>query len=167
MEPFELGGNADAETVVLDGRHRNRHTHRGPRDRAQGQSGGRRSRRRVHRPLLLIAAVFAISFIIKMIILNATAPTAPAGDESGSTAPSSVTAPDGNASDARLANLRQTLDEAGYRDVNFRLNGDVLEVWGTVSDELDRVEVQALIFRSTGITLLDENLRVSNTYAEP
>ncbi len=167
MAPFELGGNADAETAVLDGRQWNHRTSRGGRDRTQAQFGGRRSRRHLRHPLLLIVAIFAISFIIRMIILNEVTPAAPAGDESGSSAAPGATVPDADSSDARLANLRQALDNAGYRSVRFRLNGNVLEVWGTVPDEFDRVNVQALIFRSVGIVLLQDNLRVSSTYAEP
>ena len=166
MEPFELGDGAEAETMVLDGRHRNHRTHRGRRDRTRGQFDGHRSRHRV-RPLLLIAVIFAISFLIKMIILNALAPASPSGDESGATAPPADAVPEGEASDTRLAALRQTLDANGYHDVRFRMNGDTLELWGTVPDELDRINVQTLIFRTTGIIALDDRLQVREVDAEP
>ena len=43
----------------------------------------------------IIAAIFAISFIIKMIVLNVTVPAAPPPEDSGSVAPSD-TAPSGD-----------------------------------------------------------------------
>jgi len=167
MAPFELGGNADAETAILDGRQWNYRTSRSDRDRTRAQFGGKRRRRHLRHPLLLIAAIFAISFIIRMIILNETTPAVPPGDESGSSSAPGAIMPYGDAGDARLATLRQALDDAGYGSVHFKMNGDVLQVWGTVPDEIDRVNVQALIFRSVGIVLLQDNLQVNNTYAEP
>jgi len=168
MEPCQLGGNADAETAVLDGRDRNHRTSRRGPDRTRMQSGGQRSRRRrIRHPFLLIAAIFAISFIVRMILVNQTTPAAPAGDDSGSIAPPGTIAPPGGTRDARLVALRQALSDAGYRDVRIRLNDGVLEVSGTVPDEFDRINVQMLIFRTTGITLLNDKLRVRDVYAEP
>jgi hypothetical protein len=99
--------------------------------------------------------------------LNQTTPAAPTGDDSGSIAPPGTTGPDGETGDVRLTALREALDNAGYRNVRFRMNGGVLQVWGTVPDEFDRINVQMLIFRTTGITLLDDKLRVHDVYAEP
>jgi len=166
MEPFELGARADAETIVLDDRHRKDRIKHGRRHRRHPQFDDYRSRRRRH-PILIIAAIFAISFLIRMIILNATAPASPAGDVSGSAAPPGAIVPDGDSGDVRFATLRQALDESGYRSVRFRMNGDILEIWGTVPDEYDRVNVQALIFRNIGVVLLQDNLRVRHAFAEP
>jgi serine/threonine protein kinase len=166
MDPFELGGTADADTIVLDDRHRKRRIKSGRRAHYHPQYEDRRSRRRFRHPLLLIAAIFAISFIVKMIILNANAPAAPAGSDSGFAAPPGGYVPDG-ADDVRLAALRQALDESGYRNVRFRMSGDILQVWGTVPDEFDRVNVQVLVFRNIGVVLLQDNLRVRHGFAEP
>ena len=168
MEPFELGGGgAEAETIILDDRHRKDRIKHGHRNRPHPQFENHRRRRGLRHPLLLIAAIFAISFIVKMIILNATAPASPAGDESGSIAPPETVPPDDATNEARLAALRQTLDESGYRNVRFRMNGDILQVWGTVPDEFDRVNVQMLVFRSVGVVLLQDNLHVRHVFAEP
>jgi serine/threonine protein kinase len=167
-DPFRMGGDADAETAVLDGRQWNHRTSGGAHDPTQGQFNGKRSRRGLRRPLVVIAAIFAISFIImKMLLQSATAPAAPSGDESGSAALPGAAVPDGGAGDVRLAALRQTLDDNGYRSVRVRFNGDLLEVSGTVPDEVDRANVQALIFQSIGVVLLQDNLRVRDEYAEP
>lgn len=166
MEPFQLGGNADAETAVLDGRDRNHRTSRRGPDRTRVQSGGQR-RRRIRHPILLIAAIFAISFIVRMILVNRTTPAAPAGDDSGSIAPPGTIAPPGGMRDARLAALRQALNEAGYRAVHVRMNGGVLEVWGTISDESDRANVRWMILQSTGIALFNDEMTVRDADAEP
>jgi hypothetical protein len=167
-DPFQLGGDAEAETAVLNGHHWNHPTGDGGRGRTQGQIGGHRSQRRLRHPLLLIAAIFAISFIImKMILQSATAPAAPAGDESGSAAPRGATVPGGDIGDVRLAALRHALDGAGYRSVRFRFNGDILQVWGTVPEEFDRGIVQVLVLQTVGVVPLQDNLQVHNEYAEP
>jgi serine/threonine protein kinase len=171
-DPFQLGGDAEAETVILNGRQWNHRTSGGVHDRTQTPLGGKRPRRGLRHPLAIIAAIFAISFLIKMFLLNEMTPAAPSGDESGSAAPPGATAPEGDATapdaigDTRLAALRQALDDAGYRSVRFRLNGDVLEVWGTVPDEFDRAAVQTLIL-SVGIVRYQDNMRVHDEYAEP
>jgi serine/threonine protein kinase len=166
MEPFELGGGSEAETIVLDDRHRHDRIKHGRRDRRRRQFDDDRPRRRRH-PILIIAAIFAISFIIRMIILNATAPAAPTGDVSGSAAPPEEIAPDGDSDEVRLTMLRQALDESGYRDVRFRMDGHVIQLWGTVPDEFDRVNVQMLVFQNIGIVTLQDNLRVRHVLAEP
>ena len=167
IAPFELGGNADAETAVLDGRQWNHRVSRGGRDRTQAQTSRKRSRHPLRHPLLLIAAILAIWFVVKLIIANQIPSDAPAGGDSGAATAPGAAVPDADRSDVRLATLRKALDDAGYRSVRFRLNGDVLQLWGTVPDEFDRVKVQALVFRSIGVVLLQDDLRVGNAYAEP
>ena len=168
LNSFEMGSSAEAGTFVLNRRHPHHPTRRGHRDRTQAQSGGQRSRRRIRRPMLIIAAIFAISFfIIKRIVWNATVPAAPSPYDSGSVAPPGVVAPGGDIRDARLSALRQALDDAGYESVQFRMNGDTLELWGTVPSEFDRVNVQAIVFSTAGIALLRDNLRVHEVSSEP
>jgi len=69
--------------------------------------------------------------------------------------------------DARLSALRQALDDAGYENVQFRLDGDTLELWGTVPSEFDRVAVQTIVFRTAGIAQMQDNMRVHDIDAEP
>lgn len=167
LDPFQLGHDPEAETTILTNRHRAHHAGRSHRGRTQAQIGAQRSHRSLRRPLLVVAAILAISFIIARIISNATAPASPSGDDSGSAAPPAVMAPGGDAVADRLTALRQALDDNGYSAVQFRMNGDTLELWGTVPSEFDRVTVQAIVFKSTGLALLRDHLRVRSVYAEP
>jgi hypothetical protein len=131
------------------------------------ESRGHRKRNRFRHPFLIIAAIFALSFIIKMIILNTAVPASPAPDDSGSIAPSGDAPAGGDMRDARLSALRQALDDAGYENVQFRLDGDTLELWGTVPSEFDRVAVQTIVFRTAGIAQMQDNMRVHDIDAEP
>ena len=165
--PFELGGSAEAETAILGNRQWPGATEGGGGGRTQAPMRRRPPQRHLRHPLLIIAAIFAISFIIRMIIINETASTTTPGDEGSSSVAPDGTGPDAYGGDARLAALRQTLDNAGYRSVNFRMSGDVLQLWGTVPDEFARANVQALVFRTVGVVLLQDNMRVRGEYAEP
>ena len=164
LNVFELG--ADAETAILNRGPTPSQTRRGYRDRTREHSGSNRTRRRFRHPLLIIAAIFALSFIIKMIVLNVSVPAAPPPEDSGSIAPSDSAPPGGDIRDARLSALRQALDDAGYENVQFRMNGDVLYLWGTVPTEFDRVAVQTIVFRTAGIALMQDNMRVQDVDAD-
>ena len=167
-QPYQLGANAEAETAVLGGADRILRTRRGARDRTQTQYPSHRARRSgLRHPIVIIAAIFAISFILKMILVNQMTPAAPTADDSGSLAPPGTAGAEGESRDVRLTRLRKALDDAGYSGVNFRMNGDVLLVWGTVSNEFDRARVQIVIFQNTGIVALDDRLRVREVAAEP
>jgi serine/threonine protein kinase len=164
---FQMGSSADAETTILARRHSSKWTGQGRPDRARVESRGHRKRNRFRHPFLIIAAIFALSFIIKMIILNTAVPASPAPDDSGSIAPSGDAPAGGDMRDARLSALRQALDDAGYENVQFRLDGDTLELWGTVPSEFDRVAVQTIVFRTAGIAQMQDNMRVHDIDAEP
>jgi serine/threonine protein kinase len=163
---FQMGSGADAETTILDRDHGKKWTHRGHNDRARRESGVRRKRSRFRHPFLIIAAIFAISFIIKLIILN-TAPASPAPDDSGSIAPSDDAPAGSDIPDARLSALRQALDDAGYENIQFRMRGDTLQLWGTLPSEFDRVAVQTIVFRTAGIAQMEDDMRVHDIAAEP
>jgi len=75
--------------------------------------------------------------------------------------------PSSDLRDARLSTLRQALDDAGYENVQFRMNGDVLALTGTIPSEADRVIVEVLASRATGGIPLRDNLRVHDDFAEP
>jgi hypothetical protein len=97
--------------------------------------------------------------------LNVTVPAAPPPEESGSIAPPD-TAPSGDdIRDARLSALRQELDDEGYENVQFRMNGDVLYLWGTVPTEFDRGFVLTLVLRN-GIARIQNSLRVHDVDAD-
>lgn len=164
---FEMGSGADAETTILGRDHGKKWSYDGPRDHARRASGGRRKRSRFRHPFVIIAAIFAISFIIKMIILNTAVPASPAPDDSGSIAPSDDAPAGGDIRDARLSTLRQALDDAGYENVQFRMTGDTLQLWGTVPSEFDRITVQTIVFRTAGIAQMQDNMRVHDIDAEP
>jgi serine/threonine protein kinase len=167
LNSFEMGPSPEAETSVLNRHPPDRSTRLRHGDRTPKESGSHRTRRRFRHPLLIIAAIFVLSFIIKMIILNANVPASAPPDDSGSIAPSGAVAPGGNVRDARLSMLRQALDDAGYGGVQFRMNGDTLQLWGTVPSEFDRVLVQTIVFKTSGIALVQDNLHVHDVDAEP
>ena len=163
LNAFELG--ADAETAILNRGPAPSRTRRGYRDRTREHAGSNRTRRRIRHPLLIIAAIFALSFIIKMIVLNVTAPAAPPPEDSGSIAPPDIAPSGDDIRDARLSALRQELDDEGYENVQFRMNGDVLYLWGTVPTEFDRGFVLTLVLRN-GIARIQNSLRVHDVDAD-
>jgi serine/threonine protein kinase len=55
--------------------------------------------------------------------------------------------------------LRRLLDAAGYNSVHFRIDGDTAILWGTVPSQLDRVEIQTMVF-ATGIYSLEDHMVV-------
>jgi hypothetical protein len=89
-------------------------------------------------------------------------PASPPPYDSGSSVP-----PSNDLRDARLSTLRQALDDAGYENVQFRMNGDVLELSGTVPSEPDRDIVEVLASRATGGLPLQDNMRVHDVFADP
>jgi serine/threonine protein kinase len=161
LNAFEMGSSADAETTILNRGH-SQSTHGGRRDRLREESGGRRSHRRLRHPFLIVVAIFVISFIVRTIILNSSVPASPPPYDSGSSVP-----PSNDLRDARLSTLRQALDDAGYENVQFRMNGDVLELSGTVPSEPDRDIVEVLATRATGGLPLRDNMRVHDVFADP
>jgi hypothetical protein len=162
LNAFEMGSSADAETAILNRGH-SRSTRGGRRDRGQEESGGRRSHRRLRHPLLIVVAIFVISFVVRTIVLNSTVPASPPPYDSGSIVPPASS----DLRDARLSTLRQALDDAGYENVQFRMHGDVLELSGTVSSEPDRDIVKVLALRATGGLPLRDNMRVHDVFADP
>ncbi len=159
---FEMGSSADAETAILNRGHA-QSSRRGGHDHMREEIGGRRSRRRLRHPFLIVVAIFAISFIIRTILLNSAVPASPPPYDSGS----SVAPLNDDLRDARLSTLRQALDDAGYENVQFRMNGDVLELTGTIPTEPDRDVVEILASRATGGIPLRDNMRVDDVFADP
>jgi serine/threonine protein kinase len=109
---------------------------------------------------LLLAGLFAGAFALTSLIARVMVERHPE-------VPSAAVPEPFTPSAARLQALRQELDADGYRNVSFRLDGDTLIVWGTVSTEFDRANVRWLAFRIAGIVSVVDHLQVQNTFAEP
>ena len=59
--------------------------------------------------------------------------------------------------------LRQFLDLQGYRSVHFRIvDGNTVELWGTVPTRFDRVAVQSMAATVTGLFSLDDHMKVEH-----
>ena len=107
----------------------------------------------------LLAGLFALAFVLTSMIartmMERTEPTTPDVPEANVPAA------------ARLQALRQELDADGYKNVSFRLDGDTLIVWGTVSSDFDRANVRWLAFRVAGIVSIVDHLQIHDALAEP
>jgi serine/threonine protein kinase len=139
-----------------------------------------RRRRRVRHPLLILAAIFAGTFIAARLLTTLTDTTPDANGYRGGSAdvppempPRSEAAPEpssggddeigpGETSEgaARLAALRLALNAQNYTKVHFRLDGDTLILWGTVPSDFDRAEVQLLCATVGGVASLRDELQV-------
>jgi len=111
---------------------------------------------------LLLAGLFAVAFVLTTLIARTVVrqpevPSPPPG-----VAPESAIPPS-----ERLEALRHELDADGYQNVNFRLDGDTLVVWGTVASEFDRANIRWLAFRVAGIVSLVDHMQVHDAFAEP
>ena len=108
---------------------------------------------------VLLAGLFAGAFVLTSLIartmMERTEPSVP--DIPQASVPQ----------EARLQALRQELDADGYKHVSFRLDGDTLIIWGTVSSEFDRANVRWLAFRVAGIVSIVDHLQINDTMAEP
>jgi hypothetical protein len=108
---------------------------------------------------VLLAGLFAGAFVLTSLIARTMVDR---------TEPSTPDAPEANVPpDARMQALRRELDADGYKNVSFRLDGDTLIVWGTVSSEFDRANVRWVAFRVAGIVSIVDHIQVHDTMAEP
>jgi serine/threonine protein kinase len=133
-----------------------------------------RQRSGFRRPVLMLALIFVAGFIVvKLIFLAMSENTAPSGygggDTPGAMAHAHAGAPSGNPDDfgddgsmrrASLMNLRAELNEHGFSEVKFRMEGDTLVLSGTVPTEFDRATVQVICFATTGIASMRDDLTV-------
>jgi serine/threonine protein kinase len=108
---------------------------------------------------LLLAGLFAVAFVLTSLIARTMVhePEVPPPPAPESSVPPSE----------RLEALRHELDADGYQNVNFRLDGDTLVVWGTVASEFDRANIRWLAFRVAGIVSIVDHIQVHDTFAEP
>jgi len=108
---------------------------------------------------VLLAGLFAGAFVLTSLIARTMMDR---------TEPASPDVPEANVPpDARMQALRRELDADGYKGVSFRLDGDTLIVWGTVSSEFDRANVRWVAFRVAGIVSIVDHIQVHDTMAEP
>ncbi len=110
---------------------------------------------------LLLAGLFAGAFALTSIIARVMVQQQP--EEPGAAIPPDKTGPSAD----RLQALRQELDADGYKNVNFRLDGDTLILWGTVSTDFDRANIRWLAFRVAGIVSVVDHMRVQDAFATP
>jgi serine/threonine protein kinase len=70
----------------------------------------------------------------------------------------------------REATLRRWLNQMGYSSVHFRVDGDTVQLWGTVRTPWDRMVVQQLTSGVTGFLSIEDHLKVQQDeygYEEP
>src|SRR6266849_2740180 len=167
--------NPDAETFILTP----------PQDKFEnrvsypGLGTRRRLRQRygLRQRLLIIAAIFVAGFLIAKFFAHVTTDTTEPPGDTGSAAPSisppsarSGISPEPAAPEMaspRVTALRAALDAQGYTSVQFRIEGDTVDLWGTVPSEFDRMAVQAIVFTTTRIISLQDHIRVQDEYGGP
>jgi serine/threonine protein kinase len=121
--------------------HSKRHSRSG-----EFRAHGREHRRRTRRPFLLLLLIFLGGFVLMKLLRGAAASNpAPPSYNTGSIGYPPA-GPDGAYTNPRLAALRMALDAGGYGAVQFRPNGDAIELWGTVpsNSDIPRVEMICL-----------------------
>ncbi len=137
---------------------------------------GRRGRRPTWLSLLILfgLAFAAVKIVVALIALGArTTPPPEASVPPGFSEPSDpgTTEPEGGLPDldrsTRAFALRRLLDFQGYRDVHFKMNGEQIELWGSVPTEDDRAIVRELASAAGGATGITDRLRVSGGSATP
>jgi serine/threonine protein kinase len=130
-----------------------------------GRSGDFRRRRyerhrRARRPLLLLLLIFLGSFLLMKLIRGAAASNPAASYNTGSVY-RPPDAPESTYVDPRMKALRVALDAGGYSDVQFRPDGDAIEIWGTVPSNFDLSNVE-MICMTLGFSKLEVRLRVTD-----
>ncbi len=129
----------------------------------------------MRRPLLMLILIFVGAFAAVRVVscLNASnagapyasrAPVAPAVP-----APAAPLNPGsgGDFRTARLAAFRQALNLRGYTNVRFKLNGDTMQLWGTVPDAWDHIQVEILANTIVGVVSFDDRIQVADAGAAP
>ncbi len=145
-----------------------------------GHGTRRRLRQRygLRQRLLIIAAIFVAGFLIAKFFAHVTTDTTEPPGDTGSAAPSSISPPSARSgispepaapemASPRVTALRAALDAQGYTSVQFRIEGDTVDLWGTVPSEFDRMAVQAIVFTTTRIISLQDHIRVQDEYGGP
>ncbi len=136
----------------------------------------RRARRWV---VLALGGLFLSAFVMTKIVTSMVSGPENAGiaPEPGSAAPeapgiapappSAPGAGEPAVTEPRLMMLRQTLNSWGYADVQFKLEGNKLVLWGTVGSDIDRAAVEMLARAVGGFRSLQDNIQVEDALANP
>jgi serine/threonine protein kinase len=127
-----------------------------------GRFGRRPGRQNPALYYLLLAGLFAVAFVLTSLIARTMVHEPEVPPVPSAVAPESAVPPS-----ERLEALRHELDADGYQNVNFRLDGDTLVVWGTVASEFDRANIRWLAFRVAGIVSIVDHIQVHDAFAEP
>jgi hypothetical protein len=130
-------------------------------------------RRHARRLLWVIGGMFALGYFA----FRSSAPQPSSGDDAAppyGSAPAvpgyGSVAPDASEpahTDQREIALRQALNALGYRSVHFRMEGDTIQLWGSVPTEADRMMVQTQVFLVARVFSLEDHIQVRDTFAEP
>jgi serine/threonine protein kinase len=114
---------------------------------------------------LLLLFLIVVGFAITRIVAEMSVPhiTGSGAAAYGPGAPYGAPAP----VPPQLVALRHALNENGYTDVKFQLEGDTLVLWGTVPTEFDRAHVQALVFGVAHIISIQDHIQVKQDMAAP
>jgi hypothetical protein len=104
--------------------------------------------------------IFLGSFLLMKLIRGAAASNPAASYNTGSVY-RPPDAPESTYADPRMKALRVALDAGGYSDVQFRHDGDAIEIWGTVPSNFDLSNVE-MICMTLGFSKLEVRLRVTD-----
>lgn len=166
-----MAAGANDETVVLSAPHAQPHP--APSLSWPGDSRAPRAplrRNWFRRPLILVILIFIAAFFIAKAIIqsNAESTTPPGyndgrGDSGYGAPPAGVrVAPGGGwiPNSYGLEAFRQMLNDDGYGNVNFRMEGRTLVLSGSVDSEADREMIRTFAGAITGATSIVDQLRV-------
>jgi serine/threonine protein kinase len=161
LGPDEVVSSPEADTADLQARA----------PRSDSRRGAVRAAGRLHRlqrPRVLIPSLLAlllIGYLVTSLIayIFPYESSAPAPGPEGEMVPGPEPGPEGvepKHSSPQAIRLRQMLNQQGYGAVHFRIDGDTIELWGTVPTWADRMMVQATVFAVTGIVSVQDHLKV-------
>jgi serine/threonine protein kinase len=145
-----------ARGPVLERHHSKRHSRSG-----EFRTHGREHRRRARRPLLLLLLIFLGGFVLMKLLRGAaTSNPAPPTYNTGSSGYPPA-GPEGAYADQRLNALRMALNAGGYGAVQFRPDGDAIELWGTVPDNFAQSQIE-MICMTLGFSKLEVHVQVAD-----
>jgi serine/threonine protein kinase len=136
--------------------------------------------RRVRHPILVLVLIFVGAFAAVKFVscLNVNShgngtPNANRGAESPPATARTVPAYPGPAPPVpeylapRLAAFRKALNMSGYTDVQFRMVGSTMQLWGTVPDAWAHIQVEAMANTIVGVVSFDDRIQVRNVFSSP
>ena len=123
-------------------------------------------RRRAIRPRHL-ASMIGILFLVGFLSIKFMQQQQDVPDGGGYTPPSPPEESEPAHNEPRLQALRHALDAQGYNSVHFKMDGDTIVLWGTVTTETDRILVQSQVYMVAGIFSIEDHMQVREGLAEP